>query len=109
LHALLADPARVDALAVHLQLENARRARVRAGGIPASDALLRALPRVPAKLSGIWGERDAMAQPVREREEILRRFQPDLDFRVIPGAGHWTPYEAAEAVHAALLEQLSAG
>ena len=106
---MLADPARVDALAVHLQLENARRARVRAGGIPASDALLRALPRVPAKLSGIWGERGAMAQPVRKREEILRRFQPDLDFRVIPGAGHWTPYEAAEAVHAALLEQLSVG
>ena len=106
---MLADPARADALAVHLQLENARRARVRAGAIPASDALLRALPRVPAKLSGIWGERDAMAQPVRAREEILRRFQPDLDFRVIPGAGHWTPYEAAEAVHAALLEPLLAG
>ncbi|MBV1799575.1 alpha/beta fold hydrolase [Siccirubricoccus sp. G192] len=103
---MLADPARVDALAVHLQLENAHRARVRAGGIPASDTLLRALPRVHARIAGIWGERDAMAQPVHEREEILRRLQSGLDFRIIPGAGHWTPYEAAEAVHAALLELL---
>jgi pimeloyl-ACP methyl ester carboxylesterase len=105
---MLANPARADALAVHLQIENGRRARARAGDIPASDTLIRVLPQVRARLFGIWGERDTMAQPVSRREAVLRRSRPDLEFRVIPGAGHWTPYEAAEAVRAALLEMLLA-
>jgi pimeloyl-ACP methyl ester carboxylesterase len=106
---MIADPARVDALAVELQIANVARTRLRAGHVPPSDALLRALPLVRARLSGIWGERDAMAAPhIAEREALLRRFQPGLDFRVIPGAGHWTPYEAPEAVTAALLEMLGA-
>lgn len=36
----------------------------------------------------------------------LASAQPDLDFRVIPGAGHWTPYEAAEQVNATLCDLL---
>ena len=42
-----------------------------------------------------------------ERAETLGRFQRDIDFRVIGGAGHWTPYEAADAINAALLEFVS--
>jgi pimeloyl-ACP methyl ester carboxylesterase len=106
---MLADPERADALALHVQSENARRARARAGDIPAGDALLRALPRLRApRLLGLWGERDVWAQPVHAREEVLRRLRPDVDFRTIPGAGHWTPYEAPGAVVAALLDLLPA-
>ena len=32
--------------------------------------------------------------------------RPDLDFRVIPGAGHWAIYEAADEVNAVLLDML---
>ena len=106
---MLADPERADALALHVQSENARRARARAGDIPAGDALLRALPRLRApRLLGLWGERDVWAQPVHAREEVLRRLRPDVDFRTVPGAGHWTPYEAPGAVVAALLDLLPA-
>lgn len=102
---MFGDADKVDDLAVSTQIENIRQARLRAGGIPASDALLRALPQVQARLYGIWGERDAFAVPyVRDRAEILRRFQPDAGFRIIAGAGHWTPYEAPEAVNAALMD-----
>lgn len=105
---MIADPAKVDDLATFLQIGNARRARVRAGGIPASDSLLQALPRVRARICGIWGGRDAMAFPyIEDREALLRRFQPDLDFHIIEGAGHWAPYEAANAVNAAMLEMLT--
>ncbi len=104
---MIADPAKVDDLAVHLQIENARRSRTKSGRIPETDALLRALPAVTASIGGIWGGRDAMAVPhLGLREEVLRRFRPDLDFRIIEGAGHWVPYEAPEAVNAALLEML---
>lgn len=107
---MIADPGKVDDLAVYLQIENTRRARVRAGGIPASDSLLRALPYVRARIHGIWGGRDTMTFPyvpyVEGCKAVLRRFQPDLDFRIIDDAGHWTPYEASDAVNGALLDML---
>jgi pimeloyl-ACP methyl ester carboxylesterase len=101
---MFADPEKVDEGAVDLQLANTRRARIRGGDIPQSDALLRALPRVRARIVGIWGERDVFSRPVAAREAALRRHRPDLDFRVLPGVGHWSPYEAPEAVTAALLD-----
>ena len=104
---MIADPARVDDLAVHLQIENARRSRTKSGRIPESDSLLQALPAVRARICGLWGGRDAMALPfLDQREAVLRRFRPDLDFRIVPGAGHWAPYEAPEAVNAALRDML---
>lgn len=104
---MIADPARADDLAVHVQIENVRRARIRAGEIPVSDVLLGALERVSARIGGIWGARDAMSgDGIAERERLLRRFQPDLDFRLVPDAGHWVPFEAPEAVSEALTEMV---
>ena len=104
---MLADPAAADDLAVHLQMENVRRARFKSGGIPQSDALLRALPAVRARIAGIWGERDAFAAPyLDDRRQTLARFQPDLEFCIIEGAGHWVLYEAADRVNAVLLALL---
>jgi pimeloyl-ACP methyl ester carboxylesterase len=104
---MFGDAAAVDTLAVHVQRHNARTARFKSGDIPSSDVLLRALPGIRARLAGIWGERDAFALPhLDERRRVLAGHQADLDFRVIPGAGHWAPYEAAERVTAAILEIL---
>lgn len=105
---MIAELGKVDDLAVFLQIENTRRARVRAGDIPSSDSLLRALPNVKARIHGIWGRRDSMVgQRLEDLVASLRRFQPDLDFRVIEGAGHWTPYEAFDAVNATLLDMFA--
>lgn len=105
---MFADPGRIDDLAIHVQTENARRARFRSTGIPESDVLLRALPAVRARLAAVWGGRDAFTVPyLAERRKTLGAFQPDLDFRVIPEAGHWTPYEAADTVNEALVEILA--
>jgi pimeloyl-ACP methyl ester carboxylesterase len=105
---MLGDPAAADDLAVHLQAENLRRARFRSGTIPMSDVLLRAMPAVRARLAAIFGGRDAFAVPyLDERRETLGRFAPVLDFRVVPGAGHWVIYEAAEVVNDALGEMLA--
>jgi pimeloyl-ACP methyl ester carboxylesterase len=108
---MIADPRNADDLAVHLQMENIRRARFKSGTIPISDFLLKALPSIRARLGGIWAERDAFMGPraehIAEGRRILASIQPDLDFRVIPGAGHWAIYEAADAANAALLDMLA--
>lgn len=100
---MIADPQRVDDLAVFLQMENIRLARFKSGTIPASDTLLRALPAVRARLASILGGRDAfMAARLEDYRRVLASVQPDLDFRVIAGAGHWAIYEAADAVNRTL-------
>jgi pimeloyl-ACP methyl ester carboxylesterase len=106
---MLGDPAAADDLAVQLQVDNLRRARFRSGRIPDSDVLLHALPRIQARLSAIFGERDAfVGRYLDERRQTLERVQPGLDVRIVGGAGHWVIYEAPEAVDRALVEMLSA-
>jgi 2-hydroxy-6-oxonona-2,4-dienedioate hydrolase len=104
---MIACPEKIDDLAVLAQMENLRRTRFKSGAIPESDALLRALRAIRARITGIWGGRDAfVGGDVEARRRILASVQPDLDFRVIDDAGHWAIYEAATEVDAALLDML---
>lgn len=105
---MLANPHRADDLAVAIQIANVRHARFKTGDIPKSNALLRALPGVRARIAGIWGERDVFFGPyIDQRRQTLAAFDANLDFRVVPHAGHWTCYDAPAAINAALLEILA--
>ena len=102
---MIADPDKIDELALYLQKTNHARARMRSRRFSRSGALVEALPRITARLDGIWGERDATAYPhLDERARILRSFQPKARFAVVPGAGHWVQYEAADRFNALLAE-----
>lgn len=105
---MLADPARIDDLALDIQDWNSRHARLASLPFATSASLAEALERLRLPLGAIWGERDAPAAPdLPGRIAALRRVRPDAEVRVIPGAGHWVAYEAPEAFHAALNELLS--
>jgi pimeloyl-ACP methyl ester carboxylesterase len=102
---MIADRAKIDELAVYLQSQNAPRGRVKSRRFSRGDTLAAALPRVKARLSGIWGGRDATAYPfLEERADVLRSVQPRARFEVIPGAGHWVQYEAADRFNPLLAE-----
>ncbi|HYZ39091.1 MAG TPA: alpha/beta fold hydrolase [Stellaceae bacterium] len=102
---MIADPAKIDELAVYIQSQNAPRGRVKSRRFSRTDTLARALPLIKARLDGIWGERDATAYPhLDERARVLRSVQPSARFEVIPGAGHWVQYEAAEAFNPLLID-----
>ena len=102
---MIADPAKIDELAVYIQSTNAPRGRVRSRRFSRADTLVRALPLVKARLDGIWGGRDATAYPhLDERANTLRSFQPDARFEIIEGAGHWVQYEAADRFNPLLAE-----
>ncbi|MEC9345655.1 MAG: alpha/beta fold hydrolase [Pseudomonadota bacterium] len=105
---MIADPARVDDLAVRIQRDNIARARVRAGSYPDGDSLLRALESVRARLAGIWGECDSFCNADRRAQvhRLLRGFDPDVDFRVVPGAGHWLFHECPDIANRLLTEML---
>jgi len=102
---MIADPTKIDELAVYIQSQNAPRGRVRSRRFSRADTLARALPLVRVPLDGIWGERDANAYPhLDERARVLRSFQPGARFEVIAGAGHWVQYEAADRFNSVLAE-----
>ncbi len=106
---MIDNPERIDDLAIHIQTETVRRARVRSGKIPLTGTLTSALKRIDTVLAGIWGENDVIAGPyMDDRKQLFQSIQPGCDFRIIEDAGHWVMYERPEAFNATLLELLAA-
>ncbi|MDE2571660.1 MAG: alpha/beta hydrolase [bacterium] len=94
---MIHDAAKVDELALYLQSENTRRARLKSRPIAFTDTLRRALTLTGVPLAGIWGECDAtVGSRMAEYEALLRSLRPSLEFRIIEGAGHWVPYESPQ-------------
>lgn len=93
---MIFDPDKIDDLAVFLQDENTRRARVRSRNIAWSDSLARILPSVSARLGAIWGDHDTTAIPfLQEKLDQLETLRPGLYLEVFPLTGHWAQWEAA--------------
>jgi pimeloyl-ACP methyl ester carboxylesterase len=104
---MFGDPAKIDARALAIQDWNTVHARFKSKGFAENGALRDAVAQSPARVHAIWGERDVTASPsLAAREAVLRQARPDVDFCVIPGAGHWVAYEAAEEFNAILSEML---
>jgi len=104
---MIADPAKIDALALAVQEWNTRHSRLKTPDLSRSGALVSALQNVRAPLNGIWGELDAPANPrAREREAALRAIRPDVNFHMVAGAGHWVAYEAPDEFNATLRDML---
>lgn len=106
---MIADPARIDALAIHLQANNVRQARFRSRPFARSDEVRRFLPDVRVPVRAIWGAKDSTSLPsVEARYDVLREAHPELLTRTIADAGHWVMYEQPAAYNAALAEMLEA-
>lgn len=104
---MIADPTKIDALALYIQEWNTRHSRLKTPMLSASGALRQALAQVRVPVNGIWGAMDAPAKPrAHEREAALRALRPDVNFHMIPGAGHWVAYEAAAEFNATLWAML---
>lgn len=104
---MIANPDKIDELALAIQEWNTRHSRLKTPSLSRSGALPQALAKVVSPVNGIWGERDAPANPRAPlRIAALRELRPDVDVRMIPGAGHWVAYEAPEQFNEMLLEML---
>ena len=100
---MIADPAKIDALALVIQEWNTRHSRLKSPQISRGAWLAEALAAVRCPVAGIWGSLDAPSLPdIGAREAAMRALRPELRFRTIDGAGHWVAYEAAAAFNATL-------
>jgi pimeloyl-ACP methyl ester carboxylesterase len=105
---MFADPANIDPLALAIQEANTVAARFRSRGFASTTSLKDAIARARAPVALLYGERDAIAWPeVESRFAALRAVQPEAWTGIIPGAGHWAAYEAAESFNAMLGDMLA--
>jgi 2-hydroxy-6-oxonona-2,4-dienedioate hydrolase len=99
---MLAHAAAADDLAIAVHGANVERDRMRRRRLMLTDALRRLLPQIGCPLAGIWGEQDVL---YRDRPGLVAQTLPlAADYRgltMLPGAGHWAPYEAAADFDAA--------
>jgi pimeloyl-ACP methyl ester carboxylesterase len=103
---MLHHPASVDTLALYLQEFNVRRGRYSPAPLVLPDRLLAILPNIARPLNAIWGEYDHPHPNPSVQEDVLRKFQPNMEFRVVADAGHWVMFERAAAFNRTLLELL---
>ena len=105
---MIADPAKIDDLAILIQDWNTIRSRLRTPAISRSGAIIKAIDALQSPLNGMWGELDAPANPKGpERVASLKARKPDADVRVVPKTGHWAAFESPEIVNPWLLEMLA--
>ena len=90
-----------------MQARNVERDRLRRRRIARSDALLALQSQWQCQVHGIWGEHDALYEgKMPELRQALG--QCDLrSFTLIKNAGHWVPYEQADAFNQQLLACLA--
>jgi pimeloyl-ACP methyl ester carboxylesterase len=100
---IIADPARIDALALEIQEWNVSRTRLDTPALIKLRPLAVSLPQLRIPVNAIWGERDQIAYyALQDRIDALRALCPAVELRVIPAAGHWVAYEAPDAFNATL-------
>ncbi len=104
---MLHHPESVDEMAMHLLVANGRQARLPVQELVIPDKVVQVLPQLKVPIAALWGEHDRPHPNPALQESVLRRFQPDCQFRVIADAGHWAMYERPDAFNAALLDVLS--
>ena len=102
---MLAEDASADDEAVDIQKANVAEARFDGRHISWSARMPGLLADVPCPILLAYGDRDAMPYPSPQvRIARCKAVRPDVQVRMVAGAGHWLQYERAEAVNPLLTE-----
>ena len=105
---MIHDTARIDALAVALQTRNVLRTTLDMRPLLASRTP-QTFHRLTGEIHGVSGEFDVYGGDVAEQGRVLKQVHPSAQFHLIPGAGHWAIYEAADAINPLLVDILMKG
>lgn len=104
---MIADPARIDDLAIYLQIENVGRSRIYPRPHVGADQTLRALEGIKTPLRAIWGARDAPHPWNEAQRQVILDLDPRTPIRILEDTGHWSMYESPERFGKALREVLA--
>lgn len=107
LQLMLADARAATPLAVALHAANVERDRLRRRRLMLTDLLAQILPLMACPVHGIWGAQDVLyVQRLPLIGQVLGTAPGFAGVALLPGAGHWVAWEAADAFNAALAAAL---
>ena len=96
----------IDAFAVWQLVTNGRKAQIQPQSLVLPDKILQIMPKIQVPVDAIWGGCDRPHPDPQVQKETLLPFRPDIDFRVIEGAGHWAMYDRPEQFNRTLKAML---
>ncbi len=92
---------------IDIQRRNISRGRFNSLKVSLRPTLLGDIAALSCPLAMIWGANDSVAYPSPQaRAADCQAVRPDLELTIVPDAGHWVQYEAADAVNELLLSFL---
>jgi pimeloyl-ACP methyl ester carboxylesterase len=94
--------ANADCLALHVHTQSCLQTRFQSRSISRSKALIPLLNQLDCAVTLVWGEHDVTAEPTKLQERLLAN-RANRNAHILPNAGHWVQYEAANQVNALLL------
>lgn len=92
---MIHDPAAIDALALEVHRACCTATRFRSKSISRVALLAPILEGVDAPVLLVWGEHDVTTDPEAAARSIAAQ-RPGIEWRIVPGAGHWAQYERAD-------------
>jgi pimeloyl-ACP methyl ester carboxylesterase len=99
---MIADPDKVDDLALFIHQENVGRLRFVFQRMDEGAPALVRLRSVQSPIAVIWAGKDAARPDAEHYRKMFNTLQPGLPFHVVDGAGHWVMYEASAEFNATL-------
>ncbi len=99
---MLHEESSVDPTALEIHTQACIHTRFHSRPISRSKALMPLLEQLDCPVTFVWGEHDVTAQPLALRAQFVKN-RAIRNVHVVPGAGHWVQYEAANEVNALLL------
>lgn len=105
---MIAEAARVDALAVEIQQRNtSRRPGLVSRDFSRSEAALALLPELDARVAAIWGTRDpTVGAHLAARRRAVEAAAREATTAELPGCGHWIMQERPAALAAFLVDTM---
>ncbi|WP_342642082.1 alpha/beta fold hydrolase [Rhodoligotrophos ferricapiens] len=89
---------------IDLQWDNIRRTRFDSRTVSLRESITADLSRATCPVQLIWGEKDPLAYPsIAARTALCQAVRPDIRVSIVPQAGHWAQFEAADPVNSLLI------
>lgn len=93
----------IDPLALEVHYRSCLRTRFHSKKTSLGPALGKALEQLAIPVLMVWGEHDTTGDPA-EVGPMWQAGRAERPFEIIPAAGHWVQYEAADAINRRLLD-----
>lgn len=106
---MIHDRSRIDEMAIYIQTLNTQKARFNSPQFARTTLVLDGVAGIQTPVKVVYGAYDAPALPdVAGKRALFNAVNSEVEFEVVPDAGHWLQYEQPEAFNHLALNWLSA-